>query len=266
MMSEPHDWDAGEYVAHSSSQQEWARELVAKLRLRGDERLLDIGCGDGRVAASIAARLPEGAVLGIDASASMISLAAKQFPSHRHPNLEFRQMDARRIELAAAFDVAFSTAALHWVDDHEAVLGGVRSSLKTGGHLLVQMGGRGNVADALAIVDDMIARPQWSPYFDGFEPSYHFYSPEDYERWLPRAGFRLIRAELLPKDMRHPGRAGFMGWLRTTWFTYTDQLPEELRDIFLEEVMAGYLAAYPPDEDDVAHVKVVRLEVEALAI
>ena len=182
------DWDAHDYAAHSAAQHEWAGELIAKLRLRGDEALLDIGCGDGRATARIAERLPEGSVLGVDRSASMIALAREQFPPACHPNLSFRQMDATRLELPRAFDVAFSTAALHWVDDHEAVLAGVRRSLRPGGRLLFQMGGRGNVAETLAVVDEVIARPRWRGCFAGFTGPYHFHSPEDYTEWLPRAG------------------------------------------------------------------------------
>ena len=69
------DWDAHDYVAHSAAQQVWARELIAKLQLRGDEAVLDIGCGDGRATVLIAERLPDGSVLGVDKSPSMIALA-----------------------------------------------------------------------------------------------------------------------------------------------------------------------------------------------
>jgi trans-aconitate 2-methyltransferase len=257
------DWDAHDYAAHSAAQQEWAGELIARLRLRGDEAVLDIGCGDGRATAVIAERLTDGSVLGVDKSVSMIALARQRFPPAGHANLSFRQMDATRLELSRAFDVAFSTAALHWVDDHEAVLTGVRRSLRPGGRLLFQMGGRGNIAEALPVVDEVVARRRWRGFFDGFTPPYHFYSPEDYTAWLPRAGFRVARAELLPKDMRHADRAAFLGWLRTTWFPYTDRVPAELRDAFLEEVAAAYTAAHPPDDAGVVHVRMVRLEVEA---
>ena len=239
------------------------RELIAKMRLRGDEALLDIGCGDGRATALIAERIPDGSVLGVDKSASMIALAREQCPPAGHPNLSFRRMDATRLELPRAFDVAFSTAALHWVDDHEAVLGGVRRSLRPGGRLLFQMGGRGNVAEAWAVVDEVVARPRWRGCFAGFAPPYHFHSPEDYEAWLPRARFRVARAELLTKDMQHAGREAFLGWLRTTWFAYTDRLPAELRDAFLHDVAAAYTAVLPPDAQGVIHVRMVRLEVEA---
>ena len=257
------DWDARDYVAHSAAQQEWARELIAKLRLLGDEAVLDIGCGDGRVTALIAERLPEGSVLGIDASPSMIALAQEQFPPGDYPTVSFRQMDARCLELPPAFEVAFSTAALHWVDDHEAVLGGVRRSLRPEGRLLFQMGGRGNLAEAWAVGEEVIARPRWRAYFADFPSPYHFHTPEDYEVWLPRAGFRVARAELFPKDMPHAGRGAFLGWLRTTWFAYTDRLPAELRDAFCDEVADAYTALRPPDADGVIHVQMMRLEVEA---
>jgi len=223
------DWDARDYVAHSAAQQEWARELIAKLQLRGDEDVLDIGCGDGRATALIAERLPRGSVLGVDKSASMIALATVQFPPAAHSSLTFRQMDATRLELPRAFDVAFSTAALHWVQDHRAMLRGVRSCLRPGGRLLFQMGGRGNAAEVVAVVDDVVAR-----------------------------------AEFFPKDMRHADHEAFLGWLRTTWFPYTDRLPAERRDAFLAEVAAAYTTACPPDAEGVIHVRMVRLEVEAI--
>ncbi len=257
------DWDARDYAAHSSAQQAWARELIDKLRLRGDEDVLDIGCGDGRATALIAERLPEGSVLGVDKSASMIALAVEQFPPHAVADLRFRQMDAARLELPRAFDVAFSNAALHWLEDHEAVLRGVHACLRPGGRLLFQMGGRGNAAEVRAVVEALVARPRWRDCFAGFAWPYHFYSPADYEAWLPRAGFRVTRAELVAKDMVFAGPAAFRGWLRTTWFPFTDRLPEERRDAFLDELAADYAAVCPPKDDGEIHVRMVRLEVEA---
>jgi trans-aconitate 2-methyltransferase len=270
------DWDARDYAAHSCAQLGWARELIDKLRLRGDEDVLDIGCGDGRATALIAERLPEGSVLGIDNSASMIALAEEQFPpppsaSPAGPsasrsacsNMRFRQMDAVRLELPRSFDVAFSNAALHWVEDHEAMLRGVHACLRPGGRLLFQMGGRGNAADVRAVVDESVARSHWRGYFEDFPSPYYFYGPDDYEAWLPRAGFRVAHAELIAKDMRHAGRVALVSWLRTTWFPYSDRLPPDLRETFLAELATAYLAAHPADEQRVIHVCMVRLEVEA---
>src|SRR5215471_20815038 len=82
-------WDAADYAANSAQQQAWARELIARLKLRGDERVLDVGCGDGKVTAEIARALPDGSAMGIDASPQMIEFARTTFPVSRVSNLEF---------------------------------------------------------------------------------------------------------------------------------------------------------------------------------
>jgi trans-aconitate methyltransferase len=263
MSSVKQSWNAADYAKNSSAQLAWAQELIVKLGLKGDEALLDIGCGDGKISAQIARALPQGRVHGIDLSADMIQLARERFDGRSHPNLRFQQMDATRIQLARGFDLAFSTAALHWVADHPAVLRGVQACLKPGGRLLFQMGGRGNAADVAAIINALIAEGRWRTYYEDFQSPYHFLTPADYEGWLPACGFQFERAELFPKVMQHPDREGFKGWLRTTWFPYTDRLPEEMREPFLETVVDRYLDAHPPEAEGQTRVGMVRLEVEA---
>src|SRR5579863_3774829 len=103
-------WNAADYAANSVVQQAWARELIAKLHLRGDEHILDVGCGDGKVTAEISHAVPRGSVMGVDASAEMIAFAKKTFPAKEFPNLEFHVMDARQIQFARQFDLLFSNA------------------------------------------------------------------------------------------------------------------------------------------------------------
>jgi len=258
-------WNAADYAHNSTAQWQWAQELVAKLGLQGHERLVDIGCGDGKITASIARQLPRGAVLGIDASSQMIALASTSYPPTQYPNLEFRQMDATALDLPSDLDVAFSNATLHWIQDHRAVLRGVRTALRREGRLLFQMGGRGNADDVLAVVQGLTRAPAWSAYFVGFRSPYHFYGVEEYRAWLPALGFDIVRLELIPKDMRHNNPDGLKGWLRTTWFPYTDCLPVERREPFLDALVAAYLAEHPVDQEGGTHVRMVRLEVEAAA-
>jgi trans-aconitate 2-methyltransferase len=262
------DWDAADYVAHSDAQQAWARELIAQLGLRGDERVFDIGCGDGRATALLAERLPHGSVLGVDSSPGMIAKAREQFPDGSAcpglpANLSFELMDARALDLPRAFDLAFSTAALHWMSDHRAILRGVRAALVPGGRLFFEMGGRGNIMEALAVMDEVLSRPRWRGFFEDFEPPHHFFGPDDYEVWLPEAGFSASRLCVFERDMTHAGRPAFLGWLRTTWFTYIERVPPELAPAFVDEVADAYASAHPPDEDGVYHVRLVRLQVEA---
>lgn len=259
-------WNAEDYAKNSSAQFQWGQELIAKLFLQGSESVLDIGCGDGKISAQLAQIVRNGNVLGIDSSANMIRFASEQFPPTKNPNLAFLHMDATRIFLSEKFDVAFSNSALHWIEDQTSVLRGVHSCLRPGGKILFQMGGRGNATEVFNVIHRVLQDPRWQPYYVNFTLPYHFYGPEDYEACLLESRFHPVRVELMPKDMRSQGTEALMGWLRTTWFPYTDPLPIELRDTFLAEVVETYTMTYPVDALGDTHVKLVRLEVEAYAL
>ena len=257
-------WDAEDYLGSSSQQKKWGRELLPKLRLRGDERVLDIGCGDGKLTAEIAALVPDGHARGIDSSPEMIAFARRAFPPENHPNLSWEVKDARHLDYEGGFEVAFSNAVLHWVSDHLPVLHGVKESLEPGGRILFQMGGSGNASRVVEVLAAMLAREEWGGYFRDFSLPYRFCAPGEYEGWLRQAGLTPLRVELVPKDMVHEGRDGLAAWIRTTWLPFTQRIPEDLRDAFIFEIVDGYLDSHPPDGAGLAHVDAVRLEVEAM--
>ena len=260
-------WNAAEYAANSAVQQAWARELIAQLKLRGDEHILDVGCGDGKVTAEIARAVPRGSVTGVDASQPMIAFAKQTFPVKRSPNLSFRVNDARQLQsLAGRFDVVFSNAALHWVDDHQAILRGAAVVLKSGGRLIVSCGGKGNAQDVLVALRPVIRMAQWWKFFRQMPKPYFFYAPEDYEKWLPRFGFKSCRVDLAPKDATYSGAHGFATWLRTTWLPYTQRVPDELREEFIAVVTERYVAKHPADQSGKIHVRMVRLEIDAVKV
>jgi len=278
-------WNAADYAANSAVQQTWARELMAKLKLRGDEHVLDVGCGDGKVTAEIARALPRGSVTGADASPQMIEFAKKTFPAEAFPNLRFRVLDARKIKVGRQFDFVFSNAALHWVDDHQAILRGAASVLKPGGRLVVSCGGKGNAHDVFLALRPEMRLKRWREFFRRMPMPYFFYAPGDYEKWLPRFGFQINRLELAPKDAIYAGAEGFATWLRTTWIPYVQRVPEKveqasslslsgkmpdpqknLREEFIAAVTARYLAKHPPDKSGQVHVRMVRLEMDAVKI
>jgi trans-aconitate methyltransferase len=319
------EWNAADYAANSSVQQAWARELIGRLHLHGDEHILDVGCGDGKVTAEIARAVPRGAVLGVDASPEMIEFARKTFPPSKISNLKFQICDAREIaaladsverrpparrvsagvqasacspdtpkrELQPApFDLVFSNAALHWVDDHEAILHGAASVLKPGGRLVVSCGGKGNAHDVFLALRPEMRLKRWREFFRKMPMPYFFYSPGDYGRWLPKAGFKIQRLELAPKDTTYPGADGFATWLRTTWLPFVQRVPDVVaqasrlcvsdkarqltgrmpvpppsqREEFIAAVTQRYIARHLPDRDGNVHVRMVRLEIEAVKI
>ena len=280
---QPVKWNAADYAANSVVQQIWARELIAKLDLRGDEHILDVGSGDGKVSAELAHAVPRGSVTGMDASPQMIEFAKKTFPTRKFPNLRFRVMDARKIKFDRQFDLVFSNAALHWVDDHETILRSAAPVLKPGGRLIVSCGGKGNAQDVFVALRPEMRLKRWRDFFRNMPTPYFFYAPADYEKWLPKFGFKTNVLKLAPKDATYDGADGFATWLRTTWIPYVQRVPEKvgqtsslsmsgkildpqqnLREEFIAAVTARYVAKHPPDANGKIHVRMVRLEIDAV--
>jgi trans-aconitate methyltransferase len=264
MSVQMYQWNAVDYAKSSYVQQQWARELIRKLKLRGNERILDIGSGDGKVTAEISGYLSDGSVTGIDNSEAMIALAQSKFSTDVFPNLRFQQGDASRLTFENEFNVVFSNATLHWILDQRPVLDGIYKSLKRNGKILLQMGGRGNAADVLAVFDKLIETNEWQGYFRGFTFPYGFYDAEEYCQWLCEAGFQEKRIEMIPKDAIHQDRAAFEAWIRTTWLPYTQRVPEEMRETFIARLANDYIQQHTVDESGMVHVNMMRLEVEAV--
>ena len=263
MSVQTYRWDAAEYAKSSSIQQQWARELIGKLRLRGNEKILDIGSGDGKVTAEIAGCIPAGSVLGIDSSEAMVQLAQSRYVPEKIPNLRFQLGNACTLQFDHEFDIVFSNATLHWVLDHRPVLSGIYRSLKHGGRMLLQMGGCGNAVEVIAGFDELKDTDEWSRYFHGFTFPYGFYDVVEYRPWVREAGLQELRIELIPKIADHENRAAFEGWIRTTWLPYIQRVPEEKKKAFITCIADVFLQHHPADDEGKVHVKMSRLEVEA---
>jgi trans-aconitate 2-methyltransferase len=264
-MSKPNNyaWNPTDYAKNSTNQYIWAKELIPKLNLMGNEALLDIGCGDGKITAELAKCLPNGKVVGVDSSIEMVNLAKRSFPQTDNLNLTFQVMDARKLCFNSEFDRVFSNAALHWIPEQKKVLTGAARSLRHSGKLLFQMGGKGNAKDVLGILDEMLLESQWKRFFDAFTFPYTFLGADEYRDLLVEAGLVPQRVELLPKVMSLKGAEGLAGWIRTTWLPYTQRLPPEMREGFVSEIVNRYLANHPVDAEGAVHLSMVRLEVEA---
>jgi trans-aconitate 2-methyltransferase len=174
------EWDAAEYARISGLQQAMAAEVLALLDLEGSERVLDIGCGNGKITAKVAARVPRGAVVGVDSSQDMIAFASRQFGPAVRRNLRFEVADARRLPFREEFDLVISFNALHWVRQQDAALRSVRSVMKFDGLAqlrLVPAGERKSLED---VIEDTRLSPKWIPYFQNFQNPYLHLTPEQY--------------------------------------------------------------------------------------
>lgn len=258
-----HRWDPEKYAKSSSSQKDWAKELLSKIPIRGNEKIFDIGCGDGKITAQIASLVPEGSVVGIDNSPDMVKFAQDKHPPSTWPNLSFQYGDATDLRCENEFDLIVSFACLHWILDHQPVLEGIRRCLKPGGKAVLQFGGKGNAAEILEIAKRVIQEERWSKYFEGLTFPYGFFGPEKYQLWLDQSALKTIRLELVRKDMAQPDQEGLESWIATTWLPYTERVPNDLRQEFIREIAGSYIRLHPPDNDGKLHLNMVRLEVEA---
>ncbi len=257
-------WNAKAYKKSSHHQFQWGLELLEKLTLHGKESVLDIGCGDGKLTIEIAKRVPQGHVVGIDNSAAMIRFAAKRFPKNKYPNVDWQIVDATEIDFDNEFDAAYSNAALHWVQDHVAVLRGVKKSLKPNGRILFQMAGKGNAVNAARVFVDVISKEKWSHYFvNGVSSTLCYYGIDDYHTWLKDLGFVEKRVEFIPKDAFFHGRTEMRKNIEAVWIAFTNMIPENHRNQFIEEIIDGFDARSLKDKFGNYHIDMMRLEVEA---
>ena len=259
-------WNPEDYAKNSDAQLKWARSLTQNLPLEEYKSILDVGCGDGKITADFAHSLPKSRIVGIDRSPEMIAYAAEKYPVSQYPNLSFACIDARAINFSPEFDLVFSNATLHWVDDHQAFLQGASTALKAQGRLIVSCGGKGNAAQILATFAQLTATDTWKQYFDDFCNPYFFHGLDDYQTWLKQSGFDIKRLELVPKDMTHQGKTGLAGWIRTTWMPFTQCVPQDLQDQFVANFVELYVDQYALDERNLTHVSMVRLEIDAKKI
>jgi trans-aconitate 2-methyltransferase len=249
--SRTRDWDAETYQRVSVPHEEWAASILDRAGLRGDETVLDAGCGAGRVTAMLIERLPEGRVIAVDGSASMV----EEVRSVLRPQDEAMVADLVEVELDEQVDVVFSSAVFHWVLDHDALFANLRRALKPGGRLASQNGGAGNISKLKASSAEVTAREPYAEHFEGFGEVWNYAGAEETEERLARAGFSEARAWLQPWDIVPPEPFEF---LRTVCLgPYVDRLPEELRDPFVRDVMSL--------EDDPLVLDYVRLNIEATA-
>ena len=181
-----YDFDGEKYKQASSQQKAWGRKLIAELDLRGDEHILDLGCGDGALTAELAELVPDGSVLGIDSSVSMIETARRD---HDGANLRFELCDINAIDFESEFDVIFSNAALHWVKNHRRLLANVYKSLKDRGTARFQFAGDGNCSNLIAVLQETISQKDYAGYFENFEWPWYMPVVEQYRKLLDEAAF-----------------------------------------------------------------------------
>jgi len=245
------EWDAATYDEVSDPQFEWGMEVLERLELRGDEVVVDAGCGSGRVTEQLLERLPNGRVIAVDGSEAMVEKAKERLGERA----DYLVSDLVELELHEPVDMVFSTATLHWIPDHDALFRQLRGVLEPGGRLVAQCGGKGNVATHTQAIAAVAADPDYAQHLTQAKALWNFSSPEETEPRLAAAGFADVRCWLQPKPVQPSRPLEFVSTV--TLGPILDQLPEEKRRPFAEAVLER--------EEQPLVLGYIRLNIEAVA-
>jgi len=225
-MSEPIDLDPKYYAQHSAFQAEIAQEVMARLTLLGKERILDLGCGDGKLSAQLAAQAQN--VVGVDLSPAMIAYAKQ---THVRSNLEFLCGDAASPEVAGLFDIIVCFNAFHWFADGARVLLSMFKLLKPGGEALIVAYPK--ESPYLAVLERTLARPQWADY-QALSAARTMLTTEEIKQAALEAGFHIKECQSDLGVAHYESYEAFQDYVRG-WLASYVPLPYEKQQTFLEQ-------------------------------
>jgi len=224
------DWDAAVYDRVADPQEAWGREVLERLPLRGEETVLDAGCGSGRVTELLLERLPLGRVIGVDSASAMIERARERLGDR----VDLRVGDLTELPLEGEVDAVFSNAVFHWIPDHERLFVRLHNALRPGGRLAAQCGAKGNVARVREAIVAAYAESDFSTVERPPRGTWNFAGPEETEARLQAAGFEAVEVWVTERPSTPSEPHAF---LRTCVLgPHLERMPETLHPRFVASV------------------------------
>lgn len=231
------EWNARAYQELSEPQRAWGSGVIAGLELGAVERILDAGCGTGRVTAEISAAAPHARVIALDLSERMLAEAAPRLHALR-PRVTLVRGDLAALPLREAVDLVFSTATLHWVRDQPGLYRNLHEALRPGGRLVAQCGGAGNLALLQRRAGAILDRPDFRGYFDGWEEPWTFLDAGTAAGLARAAGFVDVHAELAAAPTPFADADTYRRFIGAVVLrVHVQRLPAALRDRLLDELV-----------------------------
>lgn len=248
MTDQSTEWNAATYHRVANPHVGWGQRVLARLLLRGDETVIDAGCGTGRLTAELLERLPAGRVIAIDGSANMLQVAAEHLRPRFGERVSFVQADLRHLEVDEPVDAIFSTATFHWILDHDALFRLLFAALKPGGVLVAQCGGGPNIAGLMAEVALLQAEPEFAPFYRDWREVWEFADAETTARRLRAAGFVDVATSLEEAPTVLPDAREYRDYLESVVLRlHLEPLPDEAtRASFLDRLTDLAAAGDPP--------------------
>ena len=217
-----------------------ASEALSLLDLKGTERVLDLGCGNGAVTAQIAPRVPDGSVLGVDSSGDMIAFAVESFGPAARSNLQFETCDIRQLRFREEFDLVVSFNALHWIPDQEHALRSIHLAMKANALAQLRLVPAGERKSLENVIEETRLSSKWVRYFVGFHDPYLHLTAEQYAALAEQTGFRVRRVHTQDKAWDFQSRDAFMASCAVTFVEWTKLLPENDKLAFIADVLDRY--------------------------
>lgn len=246
------EWNAEAYHRVSDPQVRWGLPVLARLPLRGDELVLDIGCGTGRLTEKLLERLPRGGVVAVDLSSNMLA-AARDFLAPRFgPRIHFAVADAAALPIAGCAQAVFSTATFHWVTDHARLFRSIHAALAPGGRLVAQSGGGPNLRRLHERCRALMEEQDFKAHFGGWAEPWEFADAETTAMRLTAAGFVDVRTSVEPAPVVQPDADAYREFVsNVVCHAHLAALPEPgLRDRFMDVMTAQAAVDEPPFELD----------------
>ncbi len=236
-------WDAKNYHKVSSIQETWALELLSKRKWKGNEVLVDAGCGTGRVTKIISNILKEGKIYAIDLDHNMIENAKLNLKDQE--NVIFIKSDLSTVELPEPVDIIFSNAVIHWIKDHYNLFRNFLKLLKQSGEILIQCGGKGNLETIQSILDLTRKSNVFKGYFQDWEDPWNFATAEETFSIMERVGFKKIETSLSKKIAKFSSSKEYKLFMKTVVMKpYLSYLPSDYNNQITDSFMDRFFKHY----------------------
>jgi trans-aconitate 2-methyltransferase len=245
------EWDGASYDRISATMEALGLGVLDRLDLQGDETVLDAGCGSGRITQTLIERLPQGRVIAIDESPSMIAAARERLG----PDADLRVGDLLELELESPVDAILSTATFHWIAEHQRLFARLRAALAPGGRLVAQCGGETNIDILRGKANEVLAHEPYAEHFRDWRPPWNYAGPDVTRERLLAAGFATAECWLEPAPRALEDPRAFLSTI--VLGPHVQQLPEALREPFMDDVLAKL--------GEPVVVDYVRLNIDAIA-
>jgi len=244
----PREWDASSYHRVAAPQTAWGQRVLSRLTVRGDERVIDAGCGTGRLTAELMARLPNGRLIAIDRSWNMLITARTNLRPTFGRRVSYAQVELPRLPFNRWADLVFSTATFHWIPDHDALFRAIFTALRPGGRVFAQCGGGPNLMAAHALAERVMHREPFAPYFADWTGLWEFANAEVTAARLAAAGFSGITTGLEPAPTTLADEASYREFVTTVIYNpHLARIPAgPLRLQFIDEITALAAQGDPP--------------------